>query len=462
MNKLSLFFIPSSSFKLIPNPVHRLLIFMLLVLASTTLSAQTGFSLQNNKRKSKIPFHLVNNLPVVPVEINGTKLSFILDTGVKSTILFSLEEADSLQLFQTSKVELQGLGPGGSVAAIKSTGNTVKVGNVLDNNHGLFIIFESTLNFSPRMGIPIHGILGNEFFKNFIVKIDYASQKITVYDPHRYSWKACRKCVDLSLEFVSDKPYINLQLVSDDSEKEATLLVDSGSSDVLWLFEEDEFIQESPKNYFNDFLGLGLSGDIFGKRARIPGLKTGKFLLKEVSTSFPEEDAITKARYFQDRDGSVGGGFLSRFTVTFDYRNNMVRFKKNRRFKEPFHYNMSGLTIEHEGMELVRQEKQALVHSDRVNMDQAISRNSISVVTEFEFSLVPRYIVVDVREFSPAAHAGIQEGDEILSINGRPIYQFKLFELIDMFSRDEGKRISMDIKRGPYVNKVKFYLKSMF
>ncbi|MGB3343326.1 MAG: aspartyl protease family protein [Aequorivita sp.] len=435
---------------------------MFLVFTTASFSAQAGFFLQNNKKKAKIPLRLVNNLPIVPVEINGTKLSFILDTGVNSTILFSLEEADSIQLFQTSHVQLQGLGPGGSVAAIKSVGNTVKVGNVLDNDHGLFIIFESVLNFSPRMGIPIHGILGNEFFRNFIVKINYSTQKITVYDPKRYSLKACRKCEDLPLKFVGNKPYINLQVISDHSEREATLLVDSGSSDVLWLFEEEEFIQESPKNYFNDFLGLGLSGNIFGKRARISGLKIGQFLLEEVSASFPEEDAINQARYFQDRDGSVGGGFLSRFTVTFDYGDSLVRFKKNRRFKEPFHYNMSGLTIEHEGMELVRQEKQALVNSDRVNMDQAISRNSISVVTEFKFTLVPRYVVVDVRDFSPAAEAGIQKGDEILSINGKPIYQFKLFELIDMFSREEGKRISMEIKRGAYVSKVRFYLKSLF
>jgi len=442
--------------------VNRLLIFLVLLFTSVNLFAQTGFYLQNNKRKHKIPFRLVNNLPIVPVEINGTKLSFILDTGVKSTILFSLEEADSLQLFQTSQVQLQGLGPGGSVAAIKSAGNTVKVGDVIDNNHGLFIIFESVLNFSPRMGIPIHGILGNEFFQNFIVKINYATQKITVYDPKKHTLKECKKCEDLPLEFVGNKPYINLQVISEHSEREATFLVDSGSSDVLWLFDDEEFIRESPKNYFNDFLGLGLSGNIFGKRTRISGLKIGQFLLAEVSTSFPDEAAISQARYFQDRDGSVGGGFLSRFTVTFDYGNGFVRFKKNKRFKEPFHYNMSGLTIEHEGMELVKQEKQALVNYDGVKMDQAISRNSISVITEFNFTLVPRYVVVDVRESSPAAEAGIQKGDEILSINGKAIYQFKLFELLDMFSREEGKRISMEIKRGAYTNKVRFYLKSLF
>src|SRR5690606_32447701 len=134
---------------------------------SASMVGQSGFYLQNNKKKCRIPFQLVNNLPIIQVEINGTLLSFILDTGVKSTILFSLEEADSLQLRNTSPVKLQGLGSGGSIEALKSMNNRVKIGNIIDKNHSLYIIFDSALNFSPRMGIPIHGILGNEFFQNF-------------------------------------------------------------------------------------------------------------------------------------------------------------------------------------------------------------------------------------------------------------------------------------------------------
>lgn len=434
----------------------------LFICFSASLLAQNGFFLYGNKKKDRIPFRLVNNLPIVEVEINGTPLSFILDTGVKSTILFSLEAADSVQLRNTSPIMLQGLGAGGSVEALKSLNNKIKVGNAIDRNHSLYIIFDSTLNFSPRMGIPIHGILGNEFFQNFIVKINYSSKVISIYDPVKYSLKKCKKCEDLPLNFVGSKPYISIQTASENKQEVVTLLVDSGSSDVIWLFDDSDFIKESPPNYYNDFLGLGLSGNIFGKRARIPEIIIGNYHLKQVNTSFPEEDAITKARYYEDRDGSVGGGFLSRFTVTFDYGNKMVRLKKNHKFNDPFNYNMSGLTLEHEGMELVKLEKQALLNSDRVNTNQSMTRNSISVTTEFRFSLVPKYVIVDVRENSPGALAGIQKGDEVVSINGKPSYQYKLYELIEIFSTNEGERITMEVKRGKFVNKVKFNLQSLF
>lgn len=442
--------------------MRRIGVLLLFFCVSATIGAQTGFFLQKNKKRDKIPFRLVNNLPIVEIEINGTPLSFIVDTGVKSTILFSLEEADSLQLRNTAPVMLQGLGKGGAVEALRSLNNKVRVGNALDNDHDLYIIFDSTLNFSPRMGVPVHGILGNEFFKNFIVKINYANETITLYDPGKHTLKPCRKCEELPIAFVGGKPYISLQAASESTKKEVTLLVDSGSSDVLWLFDGDDFIKELPKNYFKDFLGLGLSGNIYGKRARIPVLAVGRFVLNEVNTSFPEEEAIVKARYYEERDGSIGGGFLSRFTVTFDYNNKVVRFKKNRKFKEPFNYNMSGLTLEHQGMELVKEERQASVNTNRINQNEGMGVNSISVTTEVHFSLVPKYVVAEVREGSPADLAGVQKGDEVISINGKPCYQYKLYKLIEMFSTDEGKRISLEIKRGNYINKFKFNLKSVF
>lgn len=442
--------------------MRKLLFFSLLVCFSTCLFAQSGFFIQNDRKMDRIPFRLVNNLPIVQVEINGTPLSFILDTGVKSTILFSLEKADSLQLRNTSPVQLQGLGAGGSVEALKSLNNKIKVGDAVDRDHSLFIIFDSTLNFSPRMGIPIHGILGNEFFQNFIVKINYSAEVITIYDPIRYPLKSCKKCEDLPLNFVGNKPYISLHTVSENNQETVTLLVDSGSSDVMWLFEDRDFIKESPNNYFEDFLGLGLSGNIFGKRAKVPELIIGKYRLKEVNTSFPNQDAIMQARYYEDRDGSLGGGFLSRFTVTFDYGNKKIRLKKNHTFDDPFNYNMSGLTLEHEGMELVKEEKQANVNSNKGNQNESLNRNSISITTELHFSLVPKYVVADVREGSPADLAGIKKDDEVITINGRPCYEYKLYQITEMFSTDEGKRITMEVKRAGYINRVKFFLKSVF
>ncbi|MDG4652641.1 hypothetical protein [Chryseobacterium arthrosphaerae] len=66
--------------------------FLLLgLLLSIFINAQNAFELINTK-KAVIPFKFINNLIFIPININGAELTFLLDTGVSETILFSLEK----------------------------------------------------------------------------------------------------------------------------------------------------------------------------------------------------------------------------------------------------------------------------------------------------------------------------------------------------------------------------------
>ena len=76
------------------------------------LSGQ-GFSLPPSASHSpKIRFELVNNLMIVPLEVNRTRLSFILDSGVSKPILFNLADQDSIELKNVRKLTIQGVGTG--------------------------------------------------------------------------------------------------------------------------------------------------------------------------------------------------------------------------------------------------------------------------------------------------------------------------------------------------------------
>ncbi len=423
--------------------------------------SQAGFRLPENQKKDKIAVQVINNLPIIPVEINGAKLSFILDTGVSSTILFSLSKTDSLQINNTTQIELQGLGTGGTVEAIKSENNIIKVGNAIDVNHTLYVIFDQNINFSPRMGIPIHGILGSDFFKNFIVKLNYTTKNVTLYNPRFTSPKACKKCEEAPLRFFNGKPYLEVGVSSEERKLKQLLLVDSGSSDAIWLFDEANLLTENPKNYFEDFLGLGLSGGIFGKRSRLDQVELGNFKMKKVNVAFPDAEAISFAKTIKERDGSLGGAFLKRFTVFFNYGEKKVWFKKNRDFSNPFYYNMSGLTIEHGEMDVVKELKQSSNFARRSRTAELANPDSGVTVSSYDYysiKLVPKYIVAEIREGSPAQLAGIVEGDEIITINGKQAYHFTLNELIEIFTTEEGKRISLEILRNDISYIIKFNL----
>ena len=53
------------------------------------------------------------------------------------------------------------------------------------------------------------------------------------------------------------------------------LLIDTGLSDGLWLLNKPAKVEEMNTVY--DFLGVGLGGEIFGKRARYSNIKINDF-----------------------------------------------------------------------------------------------------------------------------------------------------------------------------------------
>ncbi len=399
---------------------------------------------------------------VIPVEVNGTPLSFLLDTGVKSTIIFSLSKQDSLELKETTPVNLRGLGAGGVIKGLRSKNNKIKIGEAVSDNHTIYVIFENSLNLSPRMGVPINGIIGLDFFKSFIVKTNYTSKKIKFYNPERYSYRECRRCEVFNLDFFKDKPYINFSVQRGKKEEEVTLLLDSGSSDALWLFDSAGFLSENPKNYFVDFLGLGLSGHIYGTRSRLEMVKAGDFELESVNVAFPNKEATENLELYVERDGSLGGDFLRRFIVTMDYPNKKVMLKRNRNFSDPFRYNMSGLTLEHDGVDVYAEKStQQEYKIDELGNNSSSGNRAYDIYSKTEIFLVPRYIVAEVRENSVAQRSGILKGDEILKINGRPAHKYKLYKLNILFSSEEGKKINLDIKRNEKVFEVSFRLEKV-
>ena len=63
--------------------------FFLVVLVFLTGYSQRDFRIIDAKKSAVVPFKLINNLIVIPVEINGVELSFLLDTGVSKPIIFN-------------------------------------------------------------------------------------------------------------------------------------------------------------------------------------------------------------------------------------------------------------------------------------------------------------------------------------------------------------------------------------
>jgi len=83
--------------------MNKILFIYFLFFQSLMCFSQGEFVLQNNKESDKIKFKLINNLIIIPVEINGAELAFILDSGVRTPIIFNLLNSDSLYMNQAER-----------------------------------------------------------------------------------------------------------------------------------------------------------------------------------------------------------------------------------------------------------------------------------------------------------------------------------------------------------------------
>ncbi|KJD33549.1 signaling protein [Tamlana nanhaiensis] len=424
------------------------------------------FRIPNKKKSDKIHFKLINNLIIIPVEVNGVKLSFLLDTGVSKPIIFNvLHISDSLKFKESETIFLMGLGDGEPIEASKSINNVVKIGEVINLHQDFYAINNSDLNLAPRLGIPVHGIIGYDLFKDLTIEINYSRKFIRLTEPENFKYKPNRKSEKLHLEFYSNKPYINAEVTIKEKNIPVKLLIDSGGSDALWLFEDDSLNIHAGERYFNDFLGHGLSGSVFGKRSKVDGFNLKRFNLKQVNVAYPDSSSIIMAKNHKERNGSLSGNILKRFNVIFDYPKGFVTFKRNGYFKEKFNYNHSGIELAHDGVRLVKEvddSNRRLKNSNLQNDTGGNNQLVVNVETHYKLVLKPAYAIVELRKNSPADLAGLRIGDLILTVNNKPAYRFSLQEITNKFYDDVGKRVKLKIERKGVVRDYSFTLKSPY
>ena len=96
------------------------------------LNAQNGFQLVGNTSKVSIPFDLVNNLIIIPINVNGVKLNFLLDTGVSETIIFSLDDAGEVIFNQSQTIKMKGFGKKEDFDAYRCRNNKLAIKDYVD------------------------------------------------------------------------------------------------------------------------------------------------------------------------------------------------------------------------------------------------------------------------------------------------------------------------------------------
>ncbi|MDH7444596.1 retropepsin-like aspartic protease [Aquimarina sp. 2201CG14-23] len=436
-------------------------VLVLFLLISIGFNAQEGFVIESGIKSKKIKFELVHDLIIVPIELNGVSLSFILDTGVSRTIVFDKSSKYQSVQYESSGVQFKGLGKGNSLAALKSDGNIFRIGNVQDKNHTVYHTPSERTSFSFRIGFPVHGILGYELFQKFVVEINYEKQFIILYDPRSYVDENTNGYMAELYFRKQKKPLVLAKYETETGLVEVNLLIDSGSSTSVWLFENKDV--KVPDNSFKDLLGSGLNNNIYGRKSKIKKLYLGDLVVNDITTSFPDRNHISGVSSY-DRHGSIGGGLLKRFNLVINYSRKKIIFKKNKYFSLPFNFNMSGISLGCSEMTKIIVKKNQRLKEREVKIKDAgagnyNARTSDNKIVKDRYKY--KYEVLRVRDKSPAKIAGLRTGDVVLKINRKDASKYTLSELNNMFSSEEGRKISILVSRSGVKMNFVIYLKSV-
>jgi Aspartyl protease len=299
-------------------------------------SADLKIRFTSGKSALKIPFKLYNNHIYTRVRVNNSKpLWFLIDTGAGNII--NARNAKTIGLKLTPVGQTTGVGESSvdvslaeniSFALPSATYREQKVAvlsleSVEDCANEIAVDLEGqiVLRKQPLKGTerqPIDGVLGDDFFKNFVVEIDYSAQFINLYDPQGYNYSG--RGTAIPIELTDNHIYLRALLTASQQKTvNSRLMIDSGSMVALIL--NRPFVEKNnllpPKEQTTPFNVCGIGGDSKTQVGNLKNLKLENLNYENPVVMFSQAANGVLAR--EDFDGSIGNAILRRFKVIFDY-----------------------------------------------------------------------------------------------------------------------------------------------
>jgi predicted aspartyl protease len=390
-----------------------------------TLKAQIpGFYMQKGAKKIEIPFELQDNFIVVKVLFQGIfPLKFIIDTGAEHTILTKKEITNLLRVTYEHERTIVGTDMKFPIKAYIARKMRLDLEN-LTLVKDILVLEEDYFKLDQFAGLEIHGIIGAEVFKGYILKIDYLNKILTIFDPSVFKASDHKNYEELPIEVNRSKPYLHTKAqISGDTTVSMKLLLDTGAGLALLLHTYSNPLIVMPPKVLRGSIGNGLGGEIEGYVGRIRSLDIGHSKLQSVISHFQELHAESDSNYILNRNGLIGGDLLHRFTVIFDFSKEKLYLKPNKFIKRLFEYDKSGI---------------------------------IPIASGATLS---QFIVYDVLPNTPGAEVDVQRGDEIIKIGWVPTQFLSLAIINDIFQGREGKKINITLKRNGVKIKKSFRLR---
>ncbi len=361
-----------------------------------------------------IPFTYYENHIYFPVSFAGSdsEVMFMLDSGASMTVVDSIF---AVELGFPLGERMMGAGAGGMASFYMTRIPGFSIEGVSFDEQTV-IAFPIGKIMDRFVDIDVDGILGYDFLSRFVTRIDYERTLISFFEPDSFGTPL--GAADIEAPLIHNVFSVEAVL---DSLFRGTFLIDTGASNSILQksFADEHRLREGRESLEITILGAGGEEQAF--LARFDSFEIGDFTIED--PVFVLSDAESGIAAFEDISGIIGNNILHRFSLTLDYKRQRIYLEPNGLFDDPFIRDRSGIRCER--------------HEDgRVTL----------------YSVIPG---------SPGDEAGLLEGDEIVSIDGREVADIERMEEIFEFLRDsERKTLQLEIIRKGRKTSVSLLLKN--
>jgi hypothetical protein len=385
-----------------------------------------ALDLMGDQPEVKIPFTYYYNFILVDIRLKGVlPMRMIFDTGAENTVVFDKTLTDLLGMTYDKRVVLRGSDQTQDIPAFITRQAPVFISRKGLTTMDLIVLEEDIYQLDQVVGRDIHGILGANLFKGFIVKIDYRKRYITIIRPEEMpelgkQWEA------LPIKVINSKPYLSTPTVlQDDRTADLTYLIDTGAGLTSMLHNNSHPDIQLPEAHIKGYLGAGIGGKLEGYMARLPSLKIGSHEFNNLILGYQTLDSAYLENVSAVRNGILGNPLLRKFEIIIDYNREVMYIKPSKFYKKAFETDRSGLYMFASG----RYHNQFFV----------------------------RHVIPN----SPAWKAGLRPGDKITKINGWSTSFFDLDRIVRKFQKKAGTKVKVTYRRNQVKYKTRLVLQDL-
>ncbi len=353
--------------------MKRIVIHILFCLFSTSAIAQEQFIEKPAKLISKFPFkQLTGGVILIKARLNDIPdtLHFILDTG-SGGISLDTTTCEELKIpHSPSGRTING------IAGIKEVDFAKNNDLVLPGLRikGLDFYVNDYEILTNVYGEKIDGIIGYSFFSKYIVKVNFDSTTIEVFEPGSIRYPSGGY---LLRPLFTALPIQSLR-IKDSRTIIANFYIDTGAG-LSFLLSKD-FIDDSTillkKRVPVTVEAQGLGGKKRMTVTIIKEVKIGPYIFRRVPTHIMDDEY--NATSYPYIGGLIGNDILRRFNMIFNYQKREIHLLPNSHYREEFDYSYTGMSI---------------------------------------YNIEGKIIIDDIVPGSPAFKAGFQKDDVIMSVN---------------------------------------------